>query len=235
MICLVRNRIKFYKRTLIDVWGHSLTFRKPTKEVKFVRMMEREFFFRKNYYKRQFVYSFKKKIKFRRKKRLKGDFVRPRFLKQYYLILKMDHFKRIQNKAAKKMETFDANFLTLLECRLFMLAHRLNIVNNMFVIKQVIDHGVFCINGVIKYNPNVHANVGDFITINEPYQKAIEQDMLLRFEQDIPFWEIPIFFIFNYKLMLVIFWSSPRYKNYQLRMGPVDMFIGSEYYFPSPR
>jgi hypothetical protein len=203
MICLVRNRVKFYKRTLIDVWGHSLTFRKPTKEVKFVRMMAQEFFFRKNYYKRQFVYSFKKKIKFRRRKRLKNDFVRPRYLKQYYLILKMDHF--------------------------------LNIINNMFVIKQVIDHGIFCINGVIKYNPNVHANVGDFITINEPYKEAIEQDMLLRFEQDVPFWEIPIFFIFNYKLMLVIFWSSPRYKNYQARMGPVDMFMGSEYYFPSPR
>jgi ribosomal protein S4 len=187
MICLVRNRTKFYKRTLVDVWGHSLTYRKPTREVKFVRMMQREFFFRKNYYKRHFVYSFKKKIKFRRQKKLKADFVKPRYLKHYYLILRMKQLQRMQKKAVRGMETFDANFLTLLECRLFMLVHRLNLINNMFVIKQVIDHGVFCINGIVKYNPNVHAKVGDFITVNKPYLQAVEDDMLLRFRQNIPY------------------------------------------------
>jgi len=61
MVCLVRNRSKFYRRTMMDVWGMSITYKKPTKEIKFIKMMDQEKLFRKWYYRREFVYSFRKK------------------------------------------------------------------------------------------------------------------------------------------------------------------------------
>ena len=88
--------------------------------------MEQERIFRKWYYRREVVYSFKKKIRFRRKRREREKFLLPRFLKHFYLILKLDDLRKIQRKATTNPGTFEANFLTMLECRLFMIVFRIH-------------------------------------------------------------------------------------------------------------
>jgi ribosomal protein S4 len=72
------------------------------------------------------VYSFRKKIRFKRRKKDRNKYLLPRFLKHYYLILKLDDLRTMQTKAVTKPGNFESNFLKLLECRLFMLVFRLN-------------------------------------------------------------------------------------------------------------
>lgn len=101
-------------------------YRKPTKEIRFIRMMEKEKKFRKWYYKREFVYSFKRKIKFKRIKEKTVRYLAPRILKHYFIILKLKQLKRYEIKARKKCDEFTSAFLSLVECRLFMLVFRLH-------------------------------------------------------------------------------------------------------------
>jgi ribosomal protein S4 len=219
---------------MLDIWGHSFIYRRPTRETQLIKMMEDERIARKWYYKREFIYSFRKKIRFRRKKRIKKKYLLPRYLKHYYLVLRMSDFRRFQDKAAKKVGRFDSNFLIFVECRLFMLVYRLNYINNIFMIKSLVDAGMFTINNEIESHSNFTAGIGDVISIVPNYKELIRMDMILRFQYDIVFFRIPIYLITNYKFLFSIFWSQPRLKNVYFPVDQIDVFIGSEYYQPQP-
>jgi len=164
-----------------DIWGISITYKKPTREIKFIKMLEQEQTFRKWYYRREFVYSFKKKIKFRRKKRNKDDFLLPRYLKHYYLILKLSDFRKMQKKATKKGDNFESTYITLLECRLFMLVFRMHWITNIFMIRSMISHGIFSLNGRIIPHSNVVIQVGDFLSVQPYYKDLLQHDLWLRY------------------------------------------------------
>ena len=235
MICLVRNRSKFYRRTMMDVWGMSITYKKPTKEIKFIKMMEQEKLFRKWYYRREFVYSFRKKIKFKRKKEDKKRYLYPRFLKHFYLILNLDDLRKMQAIATKKKENFESTFLKLLECRLFMVVFRLNWITNIFMIKSMIDHGIFTLNGKVKKHSNVVFKIGDIIGVNDVYRELLIYDLILRYKKNIIFWNTPSYFFLNYKFMFGIFWKNPEKNDLEFVTDKIDVFLGSEFYFPTPR
>lgn len=190
---------------MLDIWGHSFIYKRPTRETELIKMMEEERIARKWYYKREFIYTFRKKIKFRRKKRIKKRYLLPRYLKHYYLILKMDQFRRFQKLAINKKGNFDANYITFVECRIFMMVYRLNFVNNLFMIKSLVDAGIFTINNVIKYHSNVVAHLGDVISIVDDCKELIRHDMILRFQYDIIFFRTPIYLMLNYKFLFSIF------------------------------
>lgn len=221
---------------MLDIWGHSILYRKATKEVKFIRMMEQQEKLRKRYYRKQFLYSFKRRIRFEKKKKLKKEFLMPRYLKYYYLILKLSNFRRFYRKSIRKFGAFDSHFLIFLECRLFMLAYRLNFVTNMFMIRQVIRFGIIHVNGKIKKHSNSTIQVGDIIGVSYKYIEYIRTDMILRFINKIIFWNIPSYFIMNYKFLIAVFWREPYYNDLNMFHikwpKPLDIFIGSEYYYP---
>jgi len=235
MVCLVRNRSKFYRRTMMDVWGMSTTYKKPTKEIKFIKMMDQEKLFRKWYYRREFVYSFRKKIKFKRQKKDKVKYLYPRYLKHYYLILKLDDLRKMQQKAVKKVESFEGNFLKLLEWRLFMLVFRLNWITNIFMIKSMVDQGIFTINGKIKIHSNFVSKVGDIVGVNDVYREVLRYDLILRYKKGIIFWSTPSYFFLNYKFMIGILWKNPELNDLEFITDKLDVFLGSEYYYPTPR
>lgn len=239
MVCLTRKRIKFYKLTMLDIWGHSLIYKKPTKEVTFVRLAKKQDYFRRKYYKKQFLYSFKRRIRFEKIKRLEPEFLLPRYLKYFYLILKMSNFRRFYKKAARKMDAFDSNLMIFLECRLFMVAYRLNFINNMFMIRSTIQFGIMHVNGIVKYHSNTTISVGDVVGLANKYRELIRKDMIIRFRKKIIFWNIPAYYHMNYKFLMAIFWADPLYEDIDMfylakykRPRPLDIFIGSEYYSP---
>lgn len=235
MVCLVRNRKKFYRKTMLDVWGISYTYKKPTREIKFIRMMERERTFRKWYYRKEIVYSLKKKIRFRRKKREKTKYLLPRFLKHFYLILKLDDLRKIQRKAITKKGTFEANFLTMLECRLFMIVFRIHWITNIFIIKSMVDQGIFTVNGIRKRHSNFVAHVGDIISVYIYYNLLLQEDLVMRYKRRIVFCNTPDHMFINHKLMLSVFLRDPMYEDFVFYTDKLDIFLGSEYYFPTPR
>lgn len=234
MICLVRNRKKFYRRSMLDIWGISYTYKKPTREVKFIKMLEQEQFFRKWYYRREFVYSFRKKIRFRRKKKNKDDFLMPRYLKHYYLILKLSDFRKMQRKAVRKTGNFESSYITLLEGRIFMVVFRLNWITNIFMIRSMVDAGMFTINGEIKKHSNSIAKYGDFVGVNDKYRKLVYYDVYLRYINNIIFWKTPEFMYVINAFMISIIWRPPILKDLEFFTDEIDIFFGSEYYFPSP-
>lgn len=147
----------------------SFTYKKFTKENKFFSILDRQRKAKRYHYRKEFIFSFRKKIKFRKKKKEKKDYLLPRFLKHFYIVLKLDQFKKMHKMAVRKYGTFEANFLLLLECRIFMLAYRLHFVTNLFMIKSFLDKGILAINGIARYHCNMTAKVGDFISIERTY------------------------------------------------------------------
>jgi len=213
----------------------SATYKKPTKEIKFIKMMEQEKIFRKWYYRREFVYSFRKKIRFKRRKKDRNKYLLPRFLKHYYLILKLDDLRTMQTKAVTKPGNFESNFLKLLECRLFMLVFRLHWITNIFMIKSMVDQGIFTINGKVKMNSNFVSKIGDILSIKDFYREHLRYDLVLRYKKNMVFWNTPKFLFLNYRFMMAIFWREPCYDDLEFMSDKVDIFLGSEYYYPTPR
>jgi len=50
----------------------------------------------------------------------------PRYLKHFYLVLKLSDFRRMQRKAVRKFGDFESTYITLLEGRLFMVVFRIH-------------------------------------------------------------------------------------------------------------
>ena len=73
MVCLVKERSKFYKRVLLDVWGYHRRYKKISKLIHFMKVIRNHKRARRLLYKREFIFNFKKRIWFRFKKRLKKN------------------------------------------------------------------------------------------------------------------------------------------------------------------
>ena len=234
MICSVKNRKKFFCKNVIDVWGFTILYRKPSKMMKFIKSMSTENIKRRWFYRKEFAYTFRKRIKFKRKKEEELDYLLPRILKHYYIVLRPVDFKRHQKIALRKGRLFEQNFLNFVEGRLFMLIYRLNFVNNLFMIKTLLDLGLFTINNKVKYHIHAMANVGDLISVKKEYIDILRNDLILRMQNNVIFWIVPRFLMVSFKLMFAILVYKPRKKDLYFPIDVMDVFIGTEYYYPRP-
>jgi len=67
----------------------------------------------------------------------------------------------------KLVRGFVSTYLGYLEARLFVIIYRLNIVNNIFMIKSLINLGVFYLNLKKKININTRLQLGDLLTVQK--------------------------------------------------------------------
>jgi hypothetical protein len=67
----------------------------------------------------------------------------------------------------KLVRGFASTYLGYLEGRLFIIIYRLNIVNNIFMIKSLINLGVFFKNLKKKTHINTRFQLGDFLHIHK--------------------------------------------------------------------
>jgi hypothetical protein len=77
--------------------------------------------------------------------------------------------------------------------------------------------------------------VGDILGVNEIYREILRYDLILRYKKRIIFWSTPSFFFLNYKFMIGVFWIDPKLKDLEFISDKLDIFLGSEYYYPTPR
>jgi hypothetical protein len=87
MGCIIKNKTRFYKKTLVDLWGYHFMYRKTSKTINFFKVMRAINRARSIFYKSEFIYSYKKKKSFPRQKRFKEKFIQRRYLKNFYLVL----------------------------------------------------------------------------------------------------------------------------------------------------
>lgn len=231
MVCLIKNRSKFCKKILHDIWGNNLRYLKLSKVIHFRVEMRKNFRARRRYYKRPFNFSLGRKIKFRWKKRFKKKYLRPKLLFNYFLIVKKRLFLKYAYIAKRKHGYFLRNYLTLIEGRLFMMIYRSNFVSNIFKLKYIISHGVFLVNWTKRYHPNYNVRVGDIIQVDYNYTKLLSNDLIYRLKYFKAYrGRIYKYMFINHKFMFIFFLRAPKYKEikYPLRL---DIYIGSSLYF----
>jgi len=143
MICIVKNKNKFIKQTCLDLWGIHMTYTKLNKAANFIRVINDQSKKRFKYYKMDFIFTLRKRINFRRQKRFKDDFLLPRLLYNFYLIISRRNFMKISIRAKKRKGYYIENYLGLLEGRLFMMVYRCHLVSNLFIIRYIVKHNMF--------------------------------------------------------------------------------------------
>jgi len=66
-----------------------------------------------------------------------------------------------------------------------MISFRSNIITNLFLIKDVIQYGIFVVNGYVKTKYNFTIKPHDFVQINYKYLELVKYDYLLRFKNKV--------------------------------------------------
>jgi len=87
----------------------------------------------------------------------------------------------------------------------------------------------------VKIHSNFVSKVGDIIGVNDIYREVVRYDLILRYKKKIIFWSTPSYFFLNYKFMIAIFWKDPELNDLDFITDKLDVFLGSEYYYPTPR
>lgn len=231
MGCIVRNRHKFYKKTLVDLWGHHYTYFKISKAINFMRVIKAEGKARHWYYKREFVFTYRRRRRFRRAKRFKDDFINRRFLKNFYLVLTYKNLRKFMTIANKKAGYYYGNYFTLLEGRIFMMAYRSTFITNIFLIRYVVEKGIFTVNGVIKRHYNYILKPGDIFQVSFDYKNLITNDLIMRLDNNNIFYKVPNYLFANFNFMFVFFWRFPKLKDLIYPID-LDLQLGSEYFYP---
>jgi hypothetical protein len=62
----------------------------------------------------------------------------------------------------------------------------------------------------------------------------MQHDLFLRYINNVIFWNVPDFMFLNYTFMISIFWREPMANDLEFVTDDIDIYFGSEYYFPSP-
>ena len=156
-------------------------------------------------YNQNFVFSYRKQRIFRRKKEFKKNFIQKRLLKHFYLVLSYRNFRRYMNLAVRRTGSYISNYLCLLEGRIFMIAYRSTFITNIFIIRYVIDKGIFTINGKIRKHYNFSLIPGDLFQVSFDYKDLFYRDLLLRLENNNILYRVPKFLFPNFNFLFVFF------------------------------
>jgi len=196
-----------------------------------MRVIRNEARARYKYYKRDFIFTYRRKRRFRRMKKFKENFIERRYLKNFYLVLTYKNFRRYMNLASRKLGYYYGNYFSLLEGRIFMMAYRSTFITNLFIIRYVIDKGLFTINGKIRRHYNFSLQPGDLFQVSFDYKEFFYKDLLLRLEKNNIFFKVPNYLFPNFNFMFVFFWRYPKISDLVFPID-LDIQLGSEYYYP---
>jgi len=97
------------------------------------------------------------------------------------------------------------NYFTMLEGRIFMMAYRSTFITNIFLIRYVIEKGLFTINGLVRYHYNYILKPGDIFQVSFDYKDLFSVDLLKRLEYNNIFYKVPNYLFANFNFMFVFF------------------------------
>jgi len=230
MVCLVRNRRTFYRKTLLDVWGHLKLYKKMSKVINFIRVMRANKEAKRIYNRKEFIFSLAKRIRFRWKKKLKKRYINPRYLYNYYLIIRRKTFKKYAYMSKRRAGSSIGNYLNFIEGRVFMLVYRSNFVNNIFKLKHIIDRGAFLVNGHLIYYSNFIVKVGEVVQVSLKYKKLFKADLKMRFKCWNVKWYPRRYLFVNYNFFFIFFLRQPKKDELEFPIR-FDLYAGGDIYF----
>lgn len=239
MSCMIRKRNKLYKKYKLDLWGIYTVYNNiSSKSKKYPRavwywfklkVLSRNFRWFKR---RRYIYSLWNRERFIFPKRLKANYIKPRLLRSFYMVLKKRNYVKYVKLAlkGKVVRGFIKTFLNYLEGRLFVILYRLNLITNIFIIKGMVNLGMFCINFEQKKHINTRMQLGDMLHIKKFWKSIIRSDMLGRLNQGIITRFVKNFYI-NYSQMYFILYKSynPTDIKYPIR---IDLYRAMDFIGP---
>lgn len=240
MACLVRKRGNFLRKTRLDLWGYYKVYYNKKKVLKTKGDNTLKYWFRykrlvRNFQlfkKKRYVYRLWNRERFNFPKRLKPNYIKPRYLRKFYMVLKRRNYIRYINLAmkGKLVRGFVSTYLGYLEARLFVIVYRLNIINNIFIIKNIINMGIFFINKKKKTHINTRMKLGDFLQINKTWKPLLKKDMIVRAKKRIIRRNIRNFYI-NYKKLYFFLYKPYKYSDikYPIR---IDLYRAIDFIGP---
>lgn len=240
MTCLISKRGKYYRKIRLDLWGYFAMYykdriregRRIDRAFKYwARVRQTRWVFKK-YMRGKYVFRLWNRPRFLRIKKLKPEYIRPRHLRSFYMVLKRKTYLKYIRIAmkGKLVRGFTSTYLGYLEGRLFIIIYRLNIVNNIFMIKSLINLGVFYKNFKKKTHINTRIQLGDFLHINQYWRDVIKHDIILRLEKNIIAKNIDNFYS-NYIQLYFFFFKVYDVKKikYPIR---IDVFRAIDFIGP---
>ena len=164
-----------------------------------------------------------------RKKNIINDLRSSFFLlKSYFLFVKHSQFRKWGFLAKKKEGTFEGNYLLYVEGRIFSVVYRMNVVVNMFMLRNfIIANNVFVNNKLVSYL-NYHVKLYQIITFVRPMCFLLRLNLYKRLKQKNFIFLVPRYFIINYALMFGFMWNYPRVNDLVYPIA-VDVFRGLRY------
>jgi hypothetical protein len=188
-----KHKFLLYKQFNLDIWGYLKSNlwrqkrRLPKKFKKKKKLLLQFFWPRRSFFVKKIIYyffnNFVKYIeKLNEKKVIYTYWLKPtkffslykrqykqiksfRLILLYYINIKHKHFKKMAIIAKKKIDSFDENFLFLLEGRLVCLVYRVGLILNMFDAIDFIKKGAVKVNNLIIYDLNYTISVMQIVGI----------------------------------------------------------------------
>lgn len=240
MACLISRRGKYYRKIRLDLWGYySMYIDTKLSENKridrtliyWARLKGLRWKYKK-YMRGKYVFRLWNRPRFVKTQRLKPNYIRPRYLRSFYMVLKKRTFMKYIQIAmkGKLVRGFASTYLGYLEARLFVIIYRLNVVTNIFMIKSLINLGIFYINFKKKKHINTRLQLGDILTIKKSWRIVLKKDMRLRLKKNIISRNIRNFYA-NFVQLFFIFYKVYNIKEikYPIR---IDVYRAIDFIGP---
>jgi len=100
----------------------------------------------------RYVYRIWNRKRYEKFKYYKKNYIYPRYLRNFYIVIKKKNYIKYIRKAMKGkiIRGYVSTYLGYLEARIMVVVYRLNIINNIFIIKMMVNMGVININFIEK-------------------------------------------------------------------------------------
>jgi hypothetical protein len=252
MLLLVSNKLSYYKKFNLDIWGifkGCLLLSLSRSELREVRPRMKKywqwqynypevskrldwisrFFFRKNQYKRRRrtnYYFYRLDIiklgKFFKRRRRKFP-VGFRLMRLFYLTLSYKNIKKFFRLAKSKDGLFSSNYLYFLEIRVLPLVYRCSLLVNIFEIIRFIKKGNVVIGAKNVIFPNKRLSFFSLVSFRGLFKGYVYWVLYKRLQRNALISNIPRFIYFSYQFLFFFLIKYPKREDF-VNPFPLDVF-----------
>jgi len=230
MVCLIKKRGIWERRSRLDVWGYHRLFKRKYNNYAKQRIRYKNIWLqRKIFFSKRYVYELRKRYLVHMPKRWKKDYLNFRYLRRFFLIVRLRQYRRNALLAKKDTQfSFINRYLLFLESRLFTMIYRSNFATNLFTIKFLIDSEIFYVNERLRTFSNYCIPFAGLFSVDPRYISIFYFNLLRKLKYRRVFQKVQNLYV-NYFFFFAFYYKplSNRQYMYPIR---IDILRAFEYY-----
>jgi ribosomal protein S4 len=166
----------------------------------------------------------------RNRKRQKWRFVTRRLSRLFYLTLAYSQFRRLAYSASRKEGSWGGNFIMLVENRVIGMLYRMQILINIFELRQFVLMGKVLVNNKRLTYYNAAVGYGDIIRFDYRLSVFLRYDIQQRFKRKGLYFNTPRYMFVSYKLMFGFVHKEPRRQDLAFPLKVIDVYRSADFY-----